>query len=121
MNTLAHAAIRVLDLERSIIFYREALGLTVQRELDMPDRGWKLAFLGDGITEFQLELCKETARTHTYALGDDAPHVALTAEDFDGCKAKHRAMGLICDELANGIYFIKDPDGHILEILPKNR
>ena len=40
MITLAHAAIRVLDLERSIIFYREALGLTVQRELDMPDRGW---------------------------------------------------------------------------------
>lgn len=46
------------------------------------------------------------------------PHVALVSQDFQGLKAKHQAMGLIFDELANGIYFIQDPDGHILEILP---
>ena len=54
-------------------------------------------------------------------MGDDTPYVALVAEDFDGLKAKHRAMGLVFDELPSGIYFIKDPDGNILEILPKNR
>ncbi len=121
MITMNHVCVRVLELARSIAFYRDALGLTVQRELDMPDRGWKLCFLGDGVTGFQLELCKETARTEPYRLGDDTPHVALVAEDFEGRKAKHRAMGLIFDELASGIYFIRDPDGHILEILPQKR
>lgn len=121
MITMNHICVRVLDLARSVTFYKETLDLTIQRELDMPDRGWKLIFLGDGVTDFQLELCKETVRTEPYQLGDDTPHVALVAEDFDGLKAKHRAMGLVFDELPSGIYFIKDPDGHILEILPKNR
>lgn len=121
MITMNHVCIRVLDLARSVAFYKEALDLTPVRELDMPDRGWNLIFLGDGITEFQLELCKETARTQPYVLGDDTPHIALVAEDFDGLKAKHQAMGLVFDALASGIYFIKDPDGHILEILPKHR
>ena len=65
-----------------------------------------------------LELCRELQRTEPYRLGDDTPHVALVSQDFQGLKAKHQAMGLIFDELANGIYFIQDPDGHILEILP---
>ena len=118
MTTMSHICLRVLDLERSTAFYRQHLGLTVQRELDMPDRGWQLRFLGDGQTPFQLELCRETGRTQPYHLGDDTPHVALTAQDFLLCKARHREAGLICDELPSGIYFILDPDGHLLEILP---
>ena len=119
MTTLNHVCIRVLDLDRSAAFYRETLNLTPQREMSMPDRGWQLLFLGDGVTDFQLELCRETDRTTPYTLGDDTPHVALLSDDFDALKAKHQAMGLIFDELPAGIYFIKDPDGHILEILPK--
>ena len=118
MTTMSHVCLRVLDLEASTDFYRRALGLTVQRELAMPDRGWQLRFLGDGKTDFQLELCKETARTRPYHLGDDTPHIALRAEAFDDLKARHRDQGLICDELASGIYFIQDPDGHLIEILP---
>lgn len=119
MTTLKHVCIHVLDLKRSLRFYREALGLTPQRELSMPQRGWELVFLGDGITEFQLELCQEAGRTEPFHLGDDTPHVALVADGFDALKAQHREQGLIFDELPSGIYFIRDPDGHILEILPK--
>ena len=104
MTTIDHTCIHVLDLDRSAAFYRDALGLTPVRSLDMPD--------------FQLELCRETKRIEPYHLGDDTPHLALRAQDFDALKAKHRALGLIFDELNGGIYFIKDPDGHILEILP---
>lgn len=118
MTTIDHTCIHVLDLDRSATFYRDALGLTPVRSLDMPDRGWQLLFLGDSTTDFQLELCRETNRTEPYHLGDDTPHLALRAQDFDALKAKHRALGLIFDELNGGIYFIKDPDGHILEILP---
>ena len=46
MPTLSHACVRVLDLARSVAFYRETLGLTPQRELTMEDRGWHLVFLG---------------------------------------------------------------------------
>ena len=118
MTTMSHICIRVLDLEKSIAFYKEHLGLTIQREISMPDRGWELVFLGDGVTDYQLELCKETARTEPYGLGDDTPHIGLVAQDFDSLKAKHKAAGMIFDELNGTIYFIKDPDGHILEILP---
>ena len=118
MTTMSHICIRVLDLEKSIAFYKENLGLNIQREISMPDRGWELVFLGDGVTDYQLELCKETARTEPYGLGDDTPHIGLVAQDFDSLKAKHKAAGMIFDELNGTIYFIKDPDGHILEILP---
>lgn len=121
MTSMSHVCVHVFQLSRSIEFYRTALGLTPQRELSMPDRGWELVFLGDGTTPFQLELCQETGRTAPFRLGDDTPHVALTAEDFDALKARHQEMGLIFDELPSGIYFIRDPDGHILEILPPKR
>lgn len=94
MPTLSHACVRVLDLARSVAFYRETLGLTPQRELTMEDRGWHLVFLGDGVTPFQLELCRELQRTEPYRLGDDTPHVALVSQDFQGLKAKHQARGL---------------------------
>ena len=118
MTTMSHVCIRVLDLDRSLTFYRDALGLVPQREMTMEDRGWHLVFLGDNETPFQLELSKEIARTQPYRLGDDTPHVAVTAKEFEALKARHRAEGRIVDELAGGIYFIQDPDGHLLEILP---
>ena len=101
MTTIDHTCIHVLDLDRSAAFYRDALGLTPVRSLDMPDRGWQLLFLGDGTTDFQLELCRETNRTEPYHLGDDTPHLALRAQDFDALKAKHRALGLPLDQLFN--------------------
>lgn len=118
MTTINHVCIRVLDLERSVAFYREALGLTPVRELTIEDRGWQLVFLGDGETGFQLELCKEMGRTQPYALGDDCPHVALISRNFAALKQTHRDAGQIVDEMPSGIYFLRDPDGHLLEILP---
>ena len=56
-----------------LTFYRDALGLVPQREMTMEDRGWHLVFLGDNETPFQLELCKEIARTQPYRLGTTPP------------------------------------------------
>ena len=84
----------------------------------MEDRGWHLVFLGDGVTRSSWSSAGSSSGPSPYRLGDDTPHVALVSQDFQGLKAKHQAMGLIFDELANGIYFIQDPGGHILEILP---
>ena len=57
----------------AVAFYRETLGLTPQRELTMEDRGWHLVFLGDGVTPFQLELCRELQRTEPTAWGMTPP------------------------------------------------
>ncbi len=54
-----------------------------------------------------------------YNLGDEAFHLALTADHFDQAHALHEKMGCICFENHDmGIYFINDPDGYSIEIIP---
>ncbi len=117
MPTLSHACVRVLDLARSVAFYRETLGLTPPAGADHGGPGLAPGLPGRRRHPFQLELCRELQRTEPYRLGMTPPMWPLVSQDFQGLKAKHQAMGLIFDELANGIYFIKTPT-HILEILP---
>lgn len=119
MTVLNHTCIRVLDLERSVAFYEKALGFTPQQEMTIHDGAWHLIFLGDGITDFRLELCQVAGRTEPYNLGDNGLHIGIKTNNFDELKAKHAAMGLITEEnLDLGIYFIQDPDGYELEIVP---
>ena len=67
-----HENFNVLDLEKSIKFYEEALGLKVEREKFAEDGSYKNSFiLGDGITNFQLELTWLADRTEKYDLGDE--------------------------------------------------
>ena len=54
-----------------------------------------------------------------YELGDNEIHLAFEVDDFDAALAKHKEMGCVCFENpAMGIYFIEDPDGYWLEIVP---
>lgn len=70
-----HTNLNVLNLERSLEFYRKALGLTEQRRKELPD--FTLAFLGDGQTDYQLELTWLKDRKEPYDLGDNESHVAF--------------------------------------------
>ena len=115
----AHNNINVLDLERSLAFYREALGLVEVRRKEAADGRFVIVFLGDGQSPHQLELTWLRDRTEPYDLGDNEFHLALTTDDFEAAHAKHEAMGCICYENpAMGIYFIHDPDDYWTEILP---
>lgn len=121
MFTFAHFNFNVLALERSLAFYKEALGLTPCRELNAPDGSYRIVYLGDGKSDFVLELTWLRDRKEPYNLGDEEFHLALTADDFAAAHAKHQAMGCICYENPTmGIYFIQDPDGYWIEILPPN-
>lgn len=116
--TFAHNNINVLDLGKSVAFYQEALGLCEVRRKDTD--GFTLVYLGDGVTPHQLELTWLKDRTQPYDLGDNEIHLAFAVDDMDAAHAKHAAMGCICYENpAMGIYFISDPDGYWLEIVPK--
>ncbi len=119
---MAHTNINVKDMDRSIAFYREALGLTPQRTHGAADGSFKITFMGDGVSDYTLELTWLRDKAGPYELGDNETHIAFTADDFEAAHALHGRMGCIClENKGMGIYFIEDPDGYWLEIVPQRR
>lgn len=119
MFRFAHNNFNVLDLNRSLKFYKDALGLEEVRRIEKED--FTLVFLGDKFhSRHELELTWLKNRKEPYDLGDNEFHLAFRAEDFDEAHELHEKMNCICHEnTAAGIYFIADPDGYWLEILPR--
>lgn len=117
-----HYNYNVLDLEKSMAFYEASLGLKEVRRKEAPDGSWKLVYLGDGVTDFQLELTWLRDRKEPYNLGENEFHLAFTVADYDAAHEKHKEMGCICFENPEmGIYFINDPDNYWLEIVPEKK
>ncbi len=117
-----HTNINVTNLEKSIAFYEKALGLKVVSRKGPEDGRFILAFLGDGITANRIELTWLRDKEGPYDLGDNETHIAFKVDDFDAAYALHKEMGCICYENKGmGIYFIEDPDGYWLEIVPEKR
>ncbi len=117
-----HNSINVGNLEKSLNFYRDALGLVETRRMEPADRSFILIFLGDEKTAHKLELTWLRDRTEPYNLGDNEFHLAFRVDDYDAAFARHKKMGCVCYENdAMGIYFIEDPDGYWLEILPEKK
>jgi len=117
-----HSSINVFDLEKSIEFYEKALGLKVVRSIDGPNGQFKLRFLGNDDTDFQLELTWVKERTTPYNLGDKEFHYGfkVAKKEYAQALEKHTKMG--CVVFINegmGVYFIEDPDGYWLEIVPR--
>ena len=104
-----HFNFNVLDLDKSLAFYKEALGLEPVRVKDAAAGSFRLVYLGDGRTDFQLD-----------NLGECEFHLAFVTDQYQEFYEKHKAMGCICFENpAMGIYFISDPDGYWIEIVPE--
>ena len=119
----AHNNFNVCDLEKSMAFYKEALGLTEVSRKGAEDGSYILVFLGDAAgSTHQLELTWLRDWDRPYNLGDNEFHLAFKVDDYDAAHAHHEAMGCICFENTEmGIYFISDPDNYWLEIIPANR
>lgn len=115
-----HRCLHVLDLERSLRFYEQALGMTEIRRMGPENGSWVNAFIGNDACGFQLELTWNRGRTEPYDNGGRDSHLAFTVPDYDAAHATHEQMGCICHENERmGLYFIEDPDGCWLEILPE--
>lgn len=118
--TFAHNNLNVLNLEKSLDFYKKALGLTEMHRKEAADGSFILAFLSDGVTPHQLELTWLKDWERPYDLGDNEFHLAFVVDNYESAHALHATMGCICYENTGmGIYFIEDPDGYWLEIVPK--
>ena len=116
-----HYNINVTDLARSLAFYKKALGLTPVGEINGPDDAFKIVYLGDEQTPFRLELTWLRDHPEPYDLGDLEFHLCCRVPgDYDAVRAFHKEMGCVCYENETmGLYFINDPDGYWIEILPE--
>lgn len=120
MITFNHFNFNVLDLDRSLKFYKEALNLEPVREKAASDGSFQLVYLSDGKSEFTLELTWLKDRKEPYNLGECEFHLAFVTDQYEELHARHEAMGVICFENpAMGIYFVSDPDGYWIEIVPR--
>lgn len=122
MITFNHFNFNVFDMDKSICFYEEALGLKFHHESVAADGRYRIVFLTDGVTDFMLELTWLRDREQPYDLGDEEFHLAFHVDEYDALHEKHSKMGCIALENPEmGIYFITDPDGYWLEIVPAKR
>lgn len=116
---MIHENYNVSNLEQSIAFYGEALGLTEKSRKTAADGSFTIAFLTDGASGFELELTELRDHPQKYDLGEVEFHLAFRVDDFEAAHQKHAEMGCIIYENEKmGIYFIVDPDGYWLEIVP---
>lgn len=114
-----HENYNVLDLKRSMEFYEKALGLVEKKRIEAPDGSFVIVYVGNDTTDFLLELTWIKDREEPYNLGECEFHLAFRTDDFEAAHKLHEQMGCICFENRDmGVYFIQDPDGYWLEIVP---
>lgn len=117
---MIHENYNVLDLKKSMDFYEKALGLKELRRINAEDGSFTIVYMGDEATGFELELTWLRDRKEPYSLGDEEFHLAFSTDDYEAAHKLHSEMNCICFENPDmGIYFIKDPDGYWLEIVPE--
>ena len=117
--TMVHENYNVSNLDASIAFYGKALGLHELRRKTASDGSYIIAYLANENASFELELTWLRDHPQKYDLGECEFHLAFRTDDYDTAHALHEQMGCICFENPKmGIYFITDPDGYWLEIVP---
>ena len=116
---MIHENYNVSDLGRSLEFYRQALGLAEVRRKEAADGSFIIVYVAADEGDFELELTWLRDHPRKYDLGECEFHLVFSPDDFEAAHEMHRQMGCICYENpAMGIYFIQDPDGYWLEIVP---
>lgn len=120
---MLHTCIRVKDLEKSLKFYKEALGLIEINRKDYPEDEFTLVFLGDEEGSYELELTYNYDRKEPYEIGNGFSHIAVEAEDLEAMREEHIKLGYKVTELTGlsgekpRFYFVTDPDGYDVEVI----
>lgn len=113
-----HENYNVSNLEKSLDFYEKALGLHEKRRIN--GEGFIIVYVGNDESTFELELTWLKEHPQPYNLGECEFHLAFRTDDYEAAHKLHEEMGCICFENPTmGIYFITDPDGYWLEIVPE--
>ncbi len=117
-----HFNINVTNLENSIKFYKDNLGLEILREKKHPENKYHIVHLTDEERKITIELTWLKDKVGKYNLGDNEIHIGLTTDNFDEAYQMHKNNNVIIYENPDmGIYFIGDPDGYWIEILKEKK
>lgn len=120
---MVHACIRVMDLEKSLKFYKEALGLVETRRKDFPEDEFTLVYLSDEDKHYEIELTYNYSPDQPYIIGNGFSHFALATDDLEASREKHLEMGYETTKLMGlpgsppRYYFVTDPDGYEIEVI----
>ena len=127
MAKVIHSMIRVLDLERSLAFYADVLGLHEAHRLDFPD--FALVYVRSPFNDFEIELTLNKGRDEPYSHGSGYGHVGVVVPDVAATHAELVGKGYTPaevkefkrgDELLARFFFIQDPDGYKIEMLERH-
>ena len=119
---MVHENYNVQNLEKSLAFYEKALGLKEKRRRVADDDSYIICYVGNEHSDFELELTWLRDHPEKYDIGEEEFHLAFRTDDFEAAHRLHEEMGCICFENPKmGIYFIEDPDGYWLEVIPERR
>lgn len=127
MAKVIHTMIRVLDLDRSMRFYKDVLDMEETHRLDFPD--FTLVYLRNQESEFEIELTLNKGRNTPYTHGDGYGHIAVVVSDLEALRGHALALGYEPnpvkefkpgDELLARFFFIQDPDGYKIEVLQQH-
>ncbi|ULQ45398.1 lactoylglutathione lyase [Flagellatimonas centrodinii] len=123
---ILHTMLRVGDLDRSIAFYHDVLGMTLRSRRDFPGGRFTLAFMGFEGDPTEIELTHNWDR-EAYELGDAYGHVAVAVEDAAATCERVRARGgrvvREAGPMQHGttvIAFVEDPDGYRIEFIQRD-
>ena len=124
---LLHTMLRVGDLDRSIAFYTQVLGMTLLRRKDYPEGKFTLAFVGyDGEDKTAVLELTYNWGVEKYELGNAYGHIAIEVEDaYQACEAVTAKGGRVtrpAGPMKHGstvIAFVEDPDGYKIEFIQK--
>lgn len=123
--TMIHSCIRVVNLEKSEIFYQQAFGFEVVRRKDYPEHKFTLSYLRSQGSNFELELTCNHDQVEPYDLGNGYSHLAVAVSDLEESHKKHEEMGLAPKPLKGlpgqgaRFYFLADPDGYLVEVVKR--
>ena len=123
---MIHICYRVMDLEASEKFYREAFGFEVSRKKDYPDGRFTLSYMTSADIPFELELTYNYDQEQPYEIGNGYSPLAVSAENLEASHQRHTDMGLHVTPLKGLIagqprfYFVTDPDGFLVEVVRQN-
>lgn len=122
---IVHMCIRVMDLDKSLAFYKDALGFEITRRKDFPDDEFSLVYLSDADRRFELELTYNYNPEKPYVIGNGYSHLAVVVEDLEASHQRHKDMGYEVTKLSGlpgtppRFYFLDDPDGYSIEVIRK--
>ena len=127
MSKVIHTMIRVLDLDRSMRFYRDVLGMEESHRLDFPD--FALVYLRNADNDFEIELTLNKGREEPYTHGTGYGHIAVVVADAAAERQRVARLGYQPadlkefkrdGELLARFFFIQDPDGYKIEVLERH-